>query len=275
VAALFFAATRIGVAAVALSPRYRDAEIAFMLADSEAKAVFTMSRIDGFEFLPMLDRIASTLPALRHVIPIDSDVFVGMASGPVDNAALTAVTRTVQPADLAMVIYTSGTTGRSKGCALTNASLLGSVGGQFRHTCTRPGDLVQLANPFNHVGGITCGILSQLLAGGSCELVPVFKAKTVLDMIRRRPPAIIIVSRSHMTWIGSPARRPPPAKLTASRRTSTRWPSMSNNPSPRSCPRVVMVRVCASLRSTVGTDGGMGFALSSRILRTAERPVLR
>ncbi|CAN7305894.1 class I adenylate-forming enzyme family protein [Variovorax paradoxus] len=189
---LFFAATRIGVAVVALSPRYREAEIAFMLADSQSKAVLSTREIDGFDFQAMLEGLAPTLPALREVIAINGEEFAAMAGSPIDETALDAATAAVQPTDLAMVIYTSGTTGRPKGCALTHASLLASAHGQWRHTRTQPGDLVQLANPFNHVGGITCGILSQLLAGGSCELVPVFKAKTVLEMIRRHPPAILI-----------------------------------------------------------------------------------
>lgn len=198
---LFFAATRIGVAVVALSPRYRDAEIAFMLDDSQAKAVFTLSRVDGFDFLPMFERIGQTLPGLRHVVAIDGDAFAQMAAWPMDQAALAQATAGVQPDDLAMVIYTSGTTGRPKGCALTHASLLASARGQVRHTRTRPGDLVQLANPLNHVGGITCGILAQLLTGGSCELVPAFKAQTVLDMIRQHPPAILIGVPTMMTLL--------------------------------------------------------------------------
>ncbi|MGJ7544724.1 class I adenylate-forming enzyme family protein [Variovorax sp. LT1R16] len=198
---LFFAAARIGVAVVALSPRYREAEIAFMLADSQSKAVFATREIDGFDFQAMLERLAPTLPALREVVTLDGEVFAAMAASPIYEAALGRATPAVQATDLTMVIYTSGTTGRPKGCALTHASLLASAHGQSRHTRTRPGDLVQLANPFNHVGGITCGILSQLLAGGSCELVPVFKAKTVLDMIRRHPPAILIGVPTMMTLL--------------------------------------------------------------------------
>ena len=198
---LFFAATRIGVAVVALSPRYREAEIAFMLDDSQSKAVFATREIDGFDFQAMLQGLIPTLPALREVLTIDGEVFAAMAASPVDDAALDLASAAVQPTDLAMVIYTSGTTGRPKGCALTHASLLASAHGQWRHTRTQPGDLVQLANPFNHVGGITCGILTQLLAGGSCELVAVFKAKTVLDMIRRHPPAILIGVPTMMTLL--------------------------------------------------------------------------
>lgn len=198
---LFFAATRIGVAVVALSPRYREAEIAFMLADTQSKTVLATREIDGFDFQAMLEGLAPTLPALRGVLTIDGEEFAAMAASPIDETALDAATDAVQSTDLAMVIYTSGTTGRPKGCALTHASLLASAHGQWRHTRTRPGDLVQLANPFNHVGGITCGILSQLLAGGSCELVPVFKAKTVLEMIRRHPPAILIGVPTMMTLL--------------------------------------------------------------------------
>ncbi|WP_218508327.1 class I adenylate-forming enzyme family protein [Variovorax sp. dw_308] len=224
---LFFAATRIGVAVVALSARYRDAEIEYMLADSEARMVFTLDKVDGFDCLAMFDRMAARLPALRQVIAIGSEAFRKMQSADADAArsqvdvalpsrldppqgtsqgrpgpgGVETATTTVQPDDLAMVIYTSGTTGRPKGCALTHASLLASAGGQARHTKARAGDLMQLSNPLNHVGGITCGILSQLLVGGSCELVASFKARTVLDMIRKRPPQILVGVPTMMTLI--------------------------------------------------------------------------
>jgi fatty-acyl-CoA synthase len=183
---LFFAAAQIGVAVVALSPRYRDAEIAYMLEDSQASAVFTVPRVDDFDALAMCQRIAERQPQAVSVLAIGSARFAALLqSAPVDSDAAKA-------GDLAMVIYTSGTTGRPKGCALTHASLLASARAQALHTRLQPGELVQLANPLNHVGGITCGILAQLLAGGRCELVREFKAKTVLDMARRHPPALLI-----------------------------------------------------------------------------------
>ena len=55
---------------------------------------------------------------------------------------------------------------------------------------TVPGDHLQLALPLNHVGGITCGVLNFLLGGGTLELVPVFKAELVLEMMRRHPPTL-------------------------------------------------------------------------------------
>jgi acyl-CoA synthetase (AMP-forming)/AMP-acid ligase II len=189
---LFFAAARIGVAVVALSPRYRDSELAFMLADSACQAVFTVGQVDDFDCAAMFERLAPRLPALQQVVTLDGARFAAMAAAPVRRDLLGAASAAVRADDLAMVIYTSGTTGQPKGCALTHASMLASAWGQARHTGVRPGELLQLGNPLNHVGGITCGVLSQLLAGGSCELVGTFKAQTVLDMVRRRPPALLV-----------------------------------------------------------------------------------
>ncbi|MGJ7528880.1 class I adenylate-forming enzyme family protein [Variovorax sp. GB1P17] len=189
---LFFAAARIGVAVVALSPRYRDSELAFMLADSACQAVFTVEQVDDFDCAAMFERLAPQLPALRQVVTLDGARFAEMAATPVRRPLLDDASAQVQADDLAMVIYTSGTTGRPKGCALTHASMLASAWGQSQHTGVQPGELLQLGNPLNHVGGITCGVLAQLLAGGSCELVGTFKAQTVLDMIRRHPPALLV-----------------------------------------------------------------------------------
>lgn len=195
---LFFAATRIGVAVVGLSVRYRDHEIEHMVNDSGAKAVFTVPRAEGFDFLGMLGRLLPRMPGLRHVIPIDAmpeplpgvPVFAQLLDTPPDRTALRAAEARVAPDDLAMAIYTSGTTGRPKGAGLSHRSLLASAWAQARHARAGEHDHVQIALPFNHVGGITCGVLSYLLGGGTCELVPVFKADTVLAMMRRHPPTI-------------------------------------------------------------------------------------
>lgn len=198
---LFFAAARIGVTLVALSARYRDAEIEYMLGDSQAKSVFTLGHADDFDYLAMFARMRTRLPMLQSVVALESAPFVSMIHTEVNVAQLDVATALVQVNDLAMVIYTSGTTGRPKGCALSHASLLASAAGQVNHTRVQPGDLMQLASPVNHVSGITCGILAQLLAGGTCELVASFKAKTVLDMIRRHPPQIMVGVPTMMTLL--------------------------------------------------------------------------
>ncbi|MEN9315723.1 MAG: hypothetical protein RIS35_2116, partial [Pseudomonadota bacterium] len=193
---VFYGATRIGVAVVGLSVRYRDTEIAYMLADSDARGVVCAARADGFDLLAMLDRLAPGLPALRDVIPLEAtperslDLPRLLDARP-EPSGLAAARAAVSPDDLAMVIYTSGTTGRPKGAGLTHRSMLASAKAQADHTRVDAADVIQLALPLNHVGGITCGVLTHLLGGGVCDLVPVFKAETMLERIEAHPPSML------------------------------------------------------------------------------------
>lgn len=196
---LFFAATRIGIAVVGLSVRYRDNEIEHMVNDSAVKAVFTVQECEGFDFLAILERLAPRMPGMQHVGLIDAPPspetgalrLSALAATAPDGAALARAEAQVEPADLAMVIYTSGTTGRPKGAGLSHHSMLAAALAQARHVRMTEADHIQLALPFNHVGGITCGVLTFLLSGGACELVPAFKADLMLAMMRQHPPTIL------------------------------------------------------------------------------------
>jgi acyl-CoA synthetase (AMP-forming)/AMP-acid ligase II len=191
---LFYAAAKIGVAVVGLSVRYRDTELEAMLGDSQAKAVFTLQAHEGFDFIAMLQRLGPRLPALRHVIAIDGsglNSLAALAATPLEAGRLSAARRRVLADDLAMVIYTSGTTGRPKGAGLSHRSMLASATAQARHTRVGPQDVLHLANPLNHVGGITCGVLTHLVGGGTVVLVPEFKADRMLDLMQQHRPTLL------------------------------------------------------------------------------------
>ncbi len=193
---VYYGAARIGVAVVALSPRYRDAEIEYMLADSGARALVTVAQADGFDLLAMADRLEQRLPHLTHVIPFEpvpgrADSVAALLATPLAPESLSVVRDSVAAEDLATVIYTSGTTGRPKGAGLTHASMLASAAAQAAHQQACASDLLQLALPLNHVGGITCGVLTNLVGGGVCELVPVFQAGAMLERFARNPPTIL------------------------------------------------------------------------------------
>jgi len=191
---LFYAAARIGVAVVGLSTRYRDGDLLHMLTDSGAKVVFTLGSHEDFDFIAMLGRLQPQLPALRHVITIDGsglNSLPSLVATPIDPVRLAQARRPVLADDLAMVIYTSGTTGRPKGAGLTHRSLLASAAAQAGHLKLADSDLLHLATPLNHVGGITCGVLAHLVGGGSIVLVPEFKADKVLALMARHRPTIV------------------------------------------------------------------------------------
>jgi len=194
---LFFAAQRIGVCVVALSVRYRDHELLGMLGDSGAKALFTVRSAEGVDFVDMARGLRDRLDQLVHVGTFEADsegalTLAALERTPIDAQRLAQASAAVGADDAAMVIFTSGTTGRPKGALLTQGSMLASARAEAGHLNVVPGDHLKVAMPLNHVGGITCCILTMLLGGASSELVPAFKAETVLQMMAARPPTVIV-----------------------------------------------------------------------------------
>ena len=191
----YFAAAQIGAAVVGLNVRYRETELDFMLADGRVKAVLAPAQYAGFDYVDFFARRRGQYPQLEHawfladtaVLPDGADFRSLLQPG-----AAPVPVGTASPDDLLMVIYTSGTTGRPKAAGLTHRSQLASAWAQCTHTRMAADDLLQLAMPFNHVGGITCGILAMLLGGGTCELVPAFHPDTVLEMAHLHPPTLLV-----------------------------------------------------------------------------------
>jgi acyl-CoA synthetase (AMP-forming)/AMP-acid ligase II len=194
---VYFAAVRIGVCVVAASVRHRDRELRDMLARSDARGMFAARRCADVDMLDLIGSLRADLPRLEHVIALDEAAdgrpeLSQLLRTPVDAARLAQAIDVVRPSDPAMVIYTSGTTGRPKGAVLSHASFLATARAEADHLRVVPDDHLKMAMPLNHVGGVTCCILTLLLGGASCELVPEFKAEAVLQMMAARPPTLII-----------------------------------------------------------------------------------
>jgi fatty-acyl-CoA synthase len=194
----YFAAAKIGATVVGLNVRYRETELNYMLNQSESKAVVCLAALgDLMDYVGFFDRFRSKVPSVEHFIFIGGQGFEGsrsfdaLANAPTDRPALEAAKASVRPEDVMMIIYTSGTTGIPKGAAVTNGSQLAAARAQAEHTRVGPEDLVQVAAPLNHVGGITCGILTMMLAGGAVELIPVFDPNVVIERANANPPTVM------------------------------------------------------------------------------------
>lgn len=183
----FFAASKIGVGVVALSPRYRETELTYMLNHSEAKAVVSISQFADFNFATAFKNLQTELETVETYIFL-GDGFEGSLSFEAlmnqdANEGLLQEANTVSEDDLAIMIFTSGTTGKPKGVMITHKSILASAEAQANHFHVTEKDVAIGSLPFNHVGGITCTIMVALLTYSSVALVPFFIPKQVLAAI--------------------------------------------------------------------------------------------
>ena len=180
---VFFAAAKLGLVVVGLNVRYRRGELDHILNHSRAKALVTLPAVQDVDLLGLVDGLDT--PDLQHVISIGDGAPVTLDDLRVDEPAERVPG--LSPDDPAMVIYTSGTTGVPKGAVLTHASMLASARAQAEHTRLGAEDVVPLQMPLNHVGGITCGILTGLVGGAHVVLLPTFTPDLVLDTFARHP----------------------------------------------------------------------------------------
>jgi fatty-acyl-CoA synthase len=196
--AVYFALAKIGAILVGLSVRYRDTELAHILGDSEARLVITVPSHDGVDFLAMLARLRDRLPALETVVTLDDSgecTLQQLAATPIDGELLAAAEAMVCPNDPIMIIYTSGTTGKPKGAVLTHQSQLAAATAQAQHMRLDDSDVLPLAVPLNHVGGITCCVLTALSTSTRVVLLETFTAQQVLELLR---------SGCLTLWVGVP-----------------------------------------------------------------------
>ena len=194
----YFAAAKIGATVVGLNVRYRETELDYMLNQSETKAVVTLAAMgDEMDYVGFFEGFRGKVPTVEHFIFIGGPGFEGshsfeaLLNTEVDRQSLQAARAAVRPEDPMIIIYTSGTTGLPKGAVVTNGSQLASARAQCEHTKIGPDDLVQVAAPLNHVGGITCGIVNMMLGRAAIELIPVFDPNVVIERAVANPVTIM------------------------------------------------------------------------------------
>jgi len=177
---VYFAAAKIGAAVVGLSVRYRENELAHMLGDSGARLVVTVPSHDGVDFPATLARLG--LPDLDAVVTFGDGGDLTFDDLLADPAPTPGAKAAVTPDDPVMIIYTSGTTGTPKGAVLTHRGQLASARAQAAHIRLTENDVLPVAVPLNHVSGITCGVLSALVARTKVVLLPTFDAAQIAGL---------------------------------------------------------------------------------------------
>ena len=130
-----FACLTAGMTDVPIYPTIPAEQIAFILKDSGATAIFVSNK----EQAEKIRQIRSQLPALKAIVGFDDlPGLANMSIGELEKRGLPGENRetittyredalSVKPDDVATIIYTSGTTGEPKGVMLTHDNIFSNV----------------------------------------------------------------------------------------------------------------------------------------------------
>ncbi len=178
---LHIAAGLYGWRLVPLLPMYREAEIAFILRQCAAQALFLPSEFRGMDYPALLAR---ALPAAER--PPHAFVVRGAHGG---YEALLAEGDPLLPPTPAgpdavkMVLYTSGSTGRPKGVLHSERSIdaLARFGGEFWGLTQD--DVALVPSPVAHIGGSLYAFELPWILGSSAVLMESWSPERAVDLI--------------------------------------------------------------------------------------------
>ncbi|MFZ3045567.1 MAG: AMP-binding protein [Desulfatirhabdiaceae bacterium] len=193
---LYLATAKAGIVIVPINFRLVGKEVAYIVNDSDAKAIFVHD-----EFTSVVDGIRQSL---TQILPENFVVVGNPADGyrPYDdlliNTATTEPNVTVLPSDTWILIYTSGTTGKPKGVVRSHEShiafyLINAIDFGFDHH-----DICMNVMPLCHINS-TFFTFTFLYIGGSVYLHPArsFRAEEILDIIAEKKISFISLIPTH------------------------------------------------------------------------------
>ncbi|WP_328920225.1 long-chain fatty acid--CoA ligase [Streptomyces sp. NBC_00208] len=189
---VYYGILKAGAVVVPLNVLLKGREIAYHLADSEAKAYFCF---EGSAELPLGQEGWSGFgetPGCEN--------FFLMTAAPTENSPITGAetltaalagqsadfdTLATEPGDTAVILYTSGTTGRPKGAELTHSNVMLNVLtchkllGEVEH------DVHLITLPLFHSFGQVVQMHAGLASRATLVLLPRFDARSALTLMQR------------------------------------------------------------------------------------------
>jgi len=166
----YFACWQLGALAGPINSLLKSQEIAYVISNSEAKALLINS-----EFLPLIESVGNELPTLEAIIHFDNEAEATPVAPPNPVA--------IDCEHEAIIIYTSGTTGKPKGCLLTHGNVIANA----RQISTWLGftekDRLLTIMPLFHMNAVSVTTMSALYAGGSTVVSPKFSASRFWQII--------------------------------------------------------------------------------------------
>jgi acyl-CoA synthetase (AMP-forming)/AMP-acid ligase II len=181
--ATVLACAKIGAVLVPVNWRLTAGEVDHVLADSGAELVLVER-----EFRPVIERVRTDRPRLRHMVEIDGDGDPGAGLRAWQQSwAGTPVEHRAAPDDAVVQIYTSGTTGTPKGVVLAHRSFftlphaMGDAAGDWIDW--RPDDISLISLPGLGIAGIGW-FMHGMNAGATNVVLRMFVPQEAVRVIR-------------------------------------------------------------------------------------------
>lgn len=178
---LYFAAAQVGTVLVPLNYRLAARELAEILADSEAGAIFV-----GWNFLPLLESFRGDVSRLKQIVVFADEAPDGASAY---EALLRAANGAPAPAagsadELLYLYYTSGTTGRPKGAMLTESNIVFNARTVATHAGFTSADRYLHVAPMFHLADAGA-IWSVTLGGGTHVCLADFEPGRCVELLER------------------------------------------------------------------------------------------
>ena len=184
---LFFATARIGAVLVTVNTNYKEAELEYLLSNSDSKALFICDGIKDIDCEKIIYSVCpelktskpgelhnERLPFLRYVMSLDNwyDGMYNWSQIPyfgvlISNEEYNAVKHSVDPDEVVNMQYTSGTTGFPKGVMLTHNNIVNNgkaIGDCMKFTSK---DKLCIPVPFFHCFGMVLAIMASVTHGAA------------------------------------------------------------------------------------------------------------
>ena len=173
----YFACWQLGAVAGPVNSLLKADEIAYLISDSEAKALLVHS-----DFLPTIESIRKSLPSLQNVIRFN-DEWAATSDFAPDAGAPDPNLSNINLDSEAIIIYTSGTTGKPKGCLLTHGNLIANARQISEWLAFTKEDRLLTIMPLFHMNAVSVTTMSALYAGGSTVVSPKFSASRFWQIV--------------------------------------------------------------------------------------------
>ncbi|MEO5877350.1 MAG: AMP-binding protein, partial [Streptosporangiaceae bacterium] len=188
---IYFGILKAGAVVVPLNVLFKPREVAYHLADSDAKAIFAF---EGTPELPIGEAAHAGFEQAadcEHFFLLPASI--ATTESPIEGAELfwaalggqpgTFESVLTEPTDTAVVLYTSGTTGQPKGAELSHGSLLANAMVSDTLFAKTLHDKFLVTLPLFHIFGQTCVMNVGIYRRATLVLVPRFEVKAAISLM--------------------------------------------------------------------------------------------